>query len=93
MPHAALSRTCAKLCRAGEELEQIQMLLGHQSVPTTERYLGQSRIWSMPPMMGSSCEWRYREPRQFQPTIRILRSIELKTVSQRQTSDDPESPS
>jgi hypothetical protein len=47
----------------------------------------------MPPMMGSSCEWRYREPRQFQPTIRILRSIELKTVSQRQTSDDPESPS
>jgi integrase len=34
-------RTCAKLCRAAEgELEQIQMLLGHQSVQTTERYLG-----------------------------------------------------
>jgi integrase len=31
-------RTCAKLCRAaGGELEQIQMLLGHQSVQTTER--------------------------------------------------------
>ena len=34
------SRTCAKLCRvAGGELEQIQMLLGHASVQTTEKYL------------------------------------------------------
>jgi site-specific recombinase XerD len=34
-------RTFAKLCRAaGGELEQIQMLLGHASVQTTERYLG-----------------------------------------------------
>ena len=34
-------RTCAKLCRAaGGELEQIQMLPGHASVQTTERYLG-----------------------------------------------------
>jgi integrase len=39
-PHDA-RRTCAKLCRAaGRELEQIQMLLGHASVQTTERYLG-----------------------------------------------------
>jgi integrase/recombinase XerD len=36
-----LRRTCAKLCRAGGgELEQIQLLLGHASVQTAERYLG-----------------------------------------------------
>ena len=36
-----LRRTCAKLCRkAGEELEQIQFLLGHASIQTTERYFG-----------------------------------------------------
>jgi len=39
-PHD-LRRTCAKLCQAsGGELEQIQFLLGHVSVQTTERYLG-----------------------------------------------------
>jgi site-specific recombinase XerD len=39
-PHD-LRRTCAKLCRTGgSELEQIQLLLGHASVQTTERYLG-----------------------------------------------------
>ena len=39
-PHD-LRRTCAKLCRAaGGELEQIQLLLGHASVQTTERHLG-----------------------------------------------------
>ena len=39
-PHD-LRRTCAKLCHAaGGELEQIQFLLGHVSVQTTEKYLG-----------------------------------------------------
>jgi integrase len=39
-PHD-LRRTCAWLCHlAGGELEQIQFLLGHASVHTTERYLG-----------------------------------------------------
>jgi site-specific recombinase XerD len=39
-PHD-MRRTCAKLCRtAGGELEQIQPLLGHASIQTTERYLG-----------------------------------------------------
>ena len=39
-PHD-MRRTCAKLCRAsGGELEQIQFLLGHASIQTTERYLG-----------------------------------------------------
>ncbi len=39
-PHI-LRRTCARLCRlAGGELDQIQFLLGHVSIQTTERYLG-----------------------------------------------------
>jgi site-specific recombinase XerD len=39
-PHD-LRRTCAKRCHSnGGELEQIQFLLGHASVQTTERYLG-----------------------------------------------------
>jgi site-specific recombinase XerD len=34
-------RTCSRLCHlAGGELEQIQFLLGHVSVQTTEKYLG-----------------------------------------------------
>src|SRR5271168_3952915 len=39
-PHD-LRRSCARLCHsAGGELEQIQFLLGHLSVQTTEKYLG-----------------------------------------------------
>ena len=39
-PHD-LRRTCARLCHlSGGELDQIQFLLGHASIQTTERYLG-----------------------------------------------------
>jgi integrase len=39
-PHD-LRRTCARLChQTGGELDQIQFMLGHVSVQTTERYLG-----------------------------------------------------
>jgi site-specific recombinase XerD len=39
-PHD-LRRTCVRLCyAAGGELEQIQFLLGHVSIQTTEKYLG-----------------------------------------------------
>ena len=39
-PHD-LRRSCAKLCHVSSgELDQIQFLLGHVSVQTTERYLG-----------------------------------------------------
>ena len=39
-PHD-LRRTCARLCHlAGGELDEIQFLLGHVSIQTTERYLG-----------------------------------------------------
>jgi len=41
-PHD-LRRSCARLChQAGGELEQIQFLLGHASIQTTERYYAQT---------------------------------------------------
>lgn len=39
-PHD-MRRSCARFCHlAGGELDQIQFLLGHVSIQTTERYLG-----------------------------------------------------
>jgi integrase len=48
-----LRRTCARLCHAsGGELEQIQFLLAHVSVKTTERYLGCSSGFDQPSMIA-----------------------------------------
>jgi integrase len=41
-PHDA-RRTCARLCRSGNAaIEDVQELLGHSSIQTTERYLGKT---------------------------------------------------
>lgn len=57
-PHD-LRRTCAKLCRAGGgELEQIQLLLGHASVQTTERYLGTQQDLAHAPNDRLGLKWR-----------------------------------
>src|SRR5262249_53486113 len=57
-PHD-LRRTCAKLCRkGGGELEQIQLLLGHASIQTTERYLGTKQDLSNAPNDHLGLKWR-----------------------------------
>jgi integrase/recombinase XerD len=57
-----LRRTCAQLCRQeGGELEQIQLLLGHASVLTTERYLGARRTAASAPNGRLRMKWRRRK--------------------------------
>ena len=47
-PHD-LRRSCARLCHgSGGELEQVQFLLGHASVQTTERYIGYKQNFKQP---------------------------------------------
>src|ERR1039457_3243838 len=64
-PHD-LRRTCAKLCHAsGGELEQIQFLLGHASVLTTDRYLGCKQNLEEPvnDRFGPLFNWKQLESR------------------------------
>jgi integrase/recombinase XerD len=57
-PHD-LRRTCPNLCRAGGgELEQIQILLGHASIQTTERYLGTRQNLANAPNDRLGLAWR-----------------------------------
>jgi len=57
-PHD-LRRTCAKLCRSGcGELEQIQLMLGHASIQTTERYLGTRQNLADAPNDRLGLEWK-----------------------------------
>lgn len=59
-PHD-LRRTCAKLCRSGGgELEQIQLMLGHASIQTTERYLGTRQNLADAPNDRLGLEWKER---------------------------------
>ena len=61
-PHD-LRRTCARLCHtAGGELEQIQFLLGHASVQTTERYIGCKQDLSRPVNDRLPFSWDSRRP-------------------------------
>ena len=58
-PHD-LRRTCARLCHlAGGELAQIQFLLGHASVETTERYLGCKQKLSL--AVNDNLDWKAPE--------------------------------
>jgi integrase len=68
-PHD-LRRTCAKLCRAsGGDLGQIQFLLGHAAIKTTERYLGSRKNFKEAVnesagaglySLGGQASWRFK---------------------------------
>jgi hypothetical protein len=69
-PHD-LRRTCAKLCHtSGGELEQIQFLLGHASVQTTERYLGCKQNLGHP--VNDLFDLRTAEPPQETGSLRLF---------------------
>jgi integrase len=57
-----MRRTCASLSRkAGGQLEQIQLLLGHSSVQTTERYLGTTQDLEHAPNDRVELGWKESE--------------------------------
>ena len=75
-PHD-LRRTCAKLCHeSGGELEQIQFLLGHASVQTTERYLGCKQN------LGSPVNDRFKLRVDLQPREQDRESVPAHSVSE-----------
>src|SRR5437660_1793449 len=74
-PHD-LRRTCAKLCHdSGGEIEQIQFLLGHASVQTTERYLGCKQN------LGSPVNDRFKLRVDVQPREQDRESVPAHSVS------------
>jgi site-specific recombinase XerD len=74
-PHD-LRRTCAKLCHdSGGEIEQIQFLLGHASVQTTERYLGCKQN------LGSPVNDRFKLRVDVQPREQHRESVPAHSVS------------
>ncbi len=53
-----LRRTCARLCRdQGGEIHQIQMMLGHSSVESTERLLGRLAVVGRSPNVLVRVKW------------------------------------
>jgi integrase len=57
-----LRRTCAQLCRnGGGELEQIQLLLDHASIQTTERFLGRKQTVLSAPNGRLRMRWHSHE--------------------------------
>lgn len=79
-PHD-LRKTCARLChQAGGELDQIQFLLGHVSIQTTERYLGCNqhgrlrgrRPRSDPPFAGRILRHRQQDSNPMRPQVRVF---------------------
>lgn len=56
-----LRRTCARLCRdQGGELHQIQMMLGHSRVESTERLLGRHEVAMRSPNVLIRMKWYNR---------------------------------
>jgi site-specific recombinase XerD len=77
-PHD-LRRTCAKLCHtSGGELEQIQFLLGHASVQTTERYLGCKQNLGHPvnDLFDLRTDWRPHENDDESATVKAPDPVE-----------------
>jgi site-specific recombinase XerD len=78
-PHD-LRRTCAKLCHgSGGELEQIQFLLGHASVQTTERYLGCKQNLGHPvnDLFNLRTDVQAQEPRAEPATVQESTDVEM----------------